>query len=186
MQNIRDLIRPIAAPGQQLNQLLQVGDGFQFLRRLFATEAAIQIGGRDYFTSSIAYMIAVALLDGFQEIAIYGVNLAIGDEWFYQKACAEWWIGLAEGKGVAVYVPSASALLKQYARYGYAQESTPNALTRVMLNGRINHYRAKCEELLRDYHVQLGAMRESESLLQAVEGLEHGADLIAISPAQGT
>lgn len=150
----------------------------------FPIEAATQLAGRDYFTSSIPYMIAIALMDGFEEIGIYGVNLAIGEEYFYQKACAEWWIGLAEGKGVRVYVPSASALLKQHARYGYAQESTPHALTKAMLNGRIGHYRGKCEELLRDYHVQLGAMREAEALLQTAEGLEHGADIISIQPAQ--
>ena len=38
-------------------------------------------------------------LEGFEEIHIYGVNLAIGDEYFYEKPCAEWWIGKLEGEG---------------------------------------------------------------------------------------
>jgi len=148
----------------------------------FPIEAALQLAGRDYFTSSIAYMMAIALMDGFEEIALYGINLAIGDEYFHQKACAEWWIGLAEGKGVKVYVPRASSLLKQWNRYGYHPEVSPGALTKGLLTARINGYRAKCEELLRDYHMQLGAMREGECLMQAIEGQEHGADIVIIQP----
>lgn len=146
----------------------------------FPIETAIQLAGRDYFTSSIAYMIAMAILEGFQEIAIFGVNLAIGGEYFYQKPNAEWWIGMAEGRGISVYVPQASSLLKQHARYGYSLEPEPDMLTKALLNARIASYRQRCEELLRDYHVQLGAMREDEALLQVVEGKERGADIIAM------
>ena len=147
----------------------------------FPIEAAIQLAGRDYFTSSIAYMVAVGIMEGFEEIALYGINLAIGDEYFYQKACAEWWIGLAEGKGITVYVPRASALLKQWSRYGYNPEVSPNALTKKLVKDRQAAYRSKCEELLRDYHIQLGALREAEMLEQVIEGQEHGADIIALS-----
>ena len=146
----------------------------------YPIEAAIQLAGRDYFTSSIAFMIAVAVMEGFEEIHLYGINLAIGDEWFYEKACAEWWIGFAEGRGIKVYVPQASSLCKQYARYGYAPEARPNALTKSLLQSRQMQYRAKCEELLRDYHTQLGALKEAECLMQAIEGQEHGADIVSI------
>lgn len=144
----------------------------------FPIEAAIQLGGRDYFTSSISYMIAAAIMDGFEEIGIYGINLAIGGEYFHQKANAEWWIGQAEGRGLRVYVPAASSLLKQHARYGYSIEPEPNALTIALLKSRIAAYRDRCESLMRDHSVQLGAMRESEALLQIVEGVTHGADVV--------
>lgn len=150
----------------------------------FPIEAALQVAGRDYFTSTIAYMMAIAIMDGFEEIALYGINLAIGDEYFYQKACAEWWIGLAEGKGIRVYVPRASAMLKQWNRYGYHPEASPNALTKILLEARIKSYRATCEQALNNYHIQLGAMREAEALMQAVEGQEHGADLIIMGMQQ--
>jgi hypothetical protein len=148
----------------------------------YPIEAAIKLTGRDYFTSSIAYMIALAILEGFQEIAIYGVNLAIGGEYFHQKPNAEWWIGIAEGRGIKVYVPQAASLLKQHARYGYSLEPEPDLLTKLLLTNRITTYRTRCEELIRDYHVQLGAMREDEALLQVIEGKEHGAAIIALAP----
>ena len=110
----------------------------------FPIEAAIQYaGGRDYFMSSVSFMLALAAMEGFNEVHLYGINLAIGDEYFYQKACAEWWIGLAEGKGIKVYVPRASALMKQWNRYGYHPEATPGMLTKVLLDARMKGYRAK-------------------------------------------
>lgn len=144
----------------------------------FPIEAAIQLAGRDYFTSTIAYMIALALLEGFEAIDLYGINLAIGTEYYHQKACAEWWIGFAEGRGKKVYVPRASAMLKQFARYGYSPEAEPNALTKALIEARIKLYRSECEQALNAYHIKLGALREDEALLQAIEGQEHGADLI--------
>ena len=146
----------------------------------YPIEAAITLAGRDYFTSSISYMIALAMIEGFEEIHLYGINLAIGDEYAYEKPNAEWWIGMALGRGIRVIVPQASSLLKQFARYGYSSEPRPNMLTKKLLLNRINAYRAKCEELLRDYHVQLGAMREDEMLQQAIEGQEKGADIVVM------
>lgn len=146
----------------------------------FPIEHAITLAGRDYFTSSIAYMIALALIEGMEEIHLYGINLAIGEEYTWEKPCAEWWLGMAKGMGVKVYIPQASSLLKQYARYGYAPEARPNALTRALLNARIQHYRSQCEAKLGEYNTFIGAMREAEALIQAIEGQEHGADIVMI------
>lgn len=144
----------------------------------YPIESAITLAGRDYFTSSIAYMIALGIIEGFEEIHLYGINLAIGDEYTYEKPCAEWWIGLAQGRGLKVVVPQASSLLKQYARYGYAPEARPNALTKALLGTRITHYQQQCEAKLAEYHTMLGALRESQALIQAVEGQERGADIV--------
>jgi hypothetical protein len=35
---------------------------------------------RDYFTSSPAFMLALAGIEGFEEVHLYGINLAIGAE----------------------------------------------------------------------------------------------------------
>ena len=86
-----------------------------------------RVSGRDYFTSTIAYMIALAILDGFEEIALYGVDLADDSEYFHQKPCAEYWLGIAEAKGIKVHVHERSSLLKQYHRYGY-EELSPDII----------------------------------------------------------
>lgn len=69
--------------------------------------------GSLYLTSSPAYMIAYALLNGVEELAIYGVDLSISDhEYFWQRPCVESWIGFAKGRGVKVYIPEVSHIGK--------------------------------------------------------------------------
>ncbi len=81
-------------------------------------EKLIAICGRDYFSSSIAYMIALAIAERFTHIHLYGIDLIVGDEWDYQKPNAEFWIGVANGMGITVGIPSESALCRQTWRYG--------------------------------------------------------------------
>jgi hypothetical protein len=148
----------------------------------FPIEEAIAYGKRDYFTSSPAFMLALAGIEGFEEVHLYGINLAIGDEYFFEKACAEWWIGYLEGKGVTVYVPKASSLLKQYRRYGYSIDARPQQSFKVLLTARRDEYRTKAEQLSADLHTVLGAMREDEAIMQIAEGIDHGADIVLVPP----
>ena len=74
--------------------------------------------GRRYFTSSVAYMIALALLHGFEKIEIYGVEMATDSEYTWQRDCVMYWIGRAEGMGIDVYLPPGCNLLKGRL-YGY-------------------------------------------------------------------
>jgi hypothetical protein len=65
-----------------------------------------------YWNSSIAYMLALAIHEGAEEIAIYGVDMKGDDEYGYQKPNMEYLIGLAIGRGIKVTIPDASPLLK--------------------------------------------------------------------------
>lgn len=66
----------------------------------------------DYLCSSVAYMLALAIHEGATEIGIWGVDMAAWEEYGYQRANMEYLIGLARGKGIKVYVPAQSPLLK--------------------------------------------------------------------------
>jgi hypothetical protein len=144
----------------------------------FPIEEIIKYTGRDYFMSSPAFMLALAGMEGFEEIHLYGINLAIGDEYFYEKPNCEWIIGLLQGRGVKVHVPSASSLLKQYKRYGYSHDARPSASLKALLNARVTEYRNREEKLIADISTVRGAKMESEALLQIAEGLDHGADIV--------
>ena len=144
----------------------------------YPIEAAINYLGRDYFMSSVAFMATLAAMEGFQEIHLYGINLAIGDEYFYEKPNAEWVIGVLQGRGIKVVVPIASSLLKQEYRYGYQPQRSANTMTKALLINRRDNYRAQCEQKLNEYHILLGAMRETDSLMQVAEGLDRGADIV--------
>ena len=149
----------------------------------YPIEAAINYTGQDYFTSSVAFMMVLAALEGFEEIHLYGINLAIGDEYFYEKPNAEYLIGFLRGQGIRVYVPQASALLKQYRRYGYHVDARPSQSLKVLLGSRIQEYKSRIERHQMELNTVIGAMRESEALLQLAEGIDHGADVVLI-PAQ--
>lgn len=64
-----------------------------------------------YFTSTLAYMMGIAILEKFERVEIYGFELADEIEYVKQKACAEFWIGYALGKGIEVYTPPKSQIL---------------------------------------------------------------------------
>ena len=81
-------------------------------------------GGRSYFTCSFAFEIALALLEGFEEIGLWGVDLDLGTqrERLVEKPCVEYWLGLAEGRGVTVTLPPGATLLQRPWLYGYDYE----------------------------------------------------------------
>jgi hypothetical protein len=78
-------------------------------------------GRNKYFTSSIAWMLGLAILEGFEEMHIYGVDMAQVTEYFEQRPACEYLIGLAQGRGTKVYVPQTSDLLKSIGVYGFTE-----------------------------------------------------------------
>lgn len=65
-----------------------------------------------YWNSSIAYAFALALAEGATELAVYGVDMVVGDEYAYQRPNMEYLIGMARGMGIPVSIPDASPLCK--------------------------------------------------------------------------
>ena len=60
-------------------------------------------------TSSLAYMMAYAILKGATHINIYGVDMDVSDaEYFYQRPGMYAWIGYAKSQGIQVEIPESS------------------------------------------------------------------------------
>lgn len=72
-----------------------------------------------YYTNTISWEIALATHIGVDEIHIYGVNMATEIEYSSQRPSCEYYIGLARGKGIKVYIPPESDLLKCFYQYGF-------------------------------------------------------------------
>lgn len=73
----------------------------------------------DYFYSTISYMLAHAIVGGFETIGVWGIDLAHDSEYEYQKPSAEYLLGIARGLGIKLVIPPQSALLRGQYRYGY-------------------------------------------------------------------
>lgn len=77
-----------------------------------------------YLTSSFAFMLALAMLEGFERIEIYGFEMGTHTEYHYQKANAEYLIGLALGSGFEIYMPEQCSLCKGK-MYGFESMDVP-------------------------------------------------------------
>ena len=85
----------------------------------FPLRECVKEFGAPYFTNTVAFMIAHALLSGAKEIDIYGVNQASSSEYFYEKSGVEYWLGVANGRGVKVTINGPkSELLRNKDRFG--------------------------------------------------------------------
>lgn len=88
----------------------------------FPIHEAVKEFGIPYFTNTICYMIAYAVLKGAKEIDIFGVNQAGSHEYLEEKGGVEYWIGVAVGRGIKVTINGKdSGLLRFKGRYGNDQ-----------------------------------------------------------------
>jgi hypothetical protein len=131
-----------------------------------------------YFTSSIGFMMAMAIAQGrdadfapipgepiYEWIGLYGIDLAGDSEYVYQRPNTEWFSGFAAGLGIAVEASPASALFKGECVYGYEkppQDTGP--LTRVFLTQQIENIKKEIEKV-----------DEMISKNQAIRNTLHGA-----------
>jgi hypothetical protein len=80
---------------------------------------------RGYMTNQSAYMIALALMSGVTHLAVYGCHYQAKSEYWSQRGSMEYWLGVAEGRGVQVLIPPQCDLLNNPPLlYGY--ESHPD------------------------------------------------------------
>ena len=89
-----------------------------------------------YFTSTIGYMLAIAIADGYDWIGLYGIDLASDIEYQQQRANAEYLVGVAHGLGRTVVVSPKSAILKAGHLYGFEKPIEDNKLLTAMLQHR--------------------------------------------------
>ena len=117
MQNLGEVIQRINKMGVPLVAPFKYAEIPK--SEAFPLEECEKQFGMAYFTNTIAYMIAYALLKGAKEIDIYGVNQASSSEYFYEKSGVEYWLGVANGRGVKISINgSKSELLSNKARFG--------------------------------------------------------------------
>lgn len=98
----------------------------------------VNAGNVRYFTNSFGYMVALAIFMGYKEIHTYGFEMASETEYASQKANAEFWEGIAIGRGVKLVNPEGCSLLgTRVELYGY--EKIPG-ITLMHLEIERNNY----------------------------------------------
>ena len=77
-----------------------------------------------YFTNSVCYMIAMAILEGYERVELYGVNQMGLFEYMEQRRGVEFWVGYALGRGIEVVINEPSKLLTNSADTPYGYEKS--------------------------------------------------------------
>jgi len=79
--------------------------------------------GPYFFTSSIAWMIAMAIEEGADKIGLFGVDMANATEYKDQRLGCQYFCSLAKSMGIEVGVPPESDLLRPAPLYGVCEQS---------------------------------------------------------------
>jgi hypothetical protein len=133
-------------------------------------------GGRPYLTNSIAYMLALAIAEGFQEIGVFGVDMAHDSEYQQQRPSCEYFIGIAQGRGIKVTIPPDCELLKTDFLYGFEQEQLERWNARMVareadLVKKINELDAQMAQATEARAQYRGALQDTQHLRKNWKGL---------------
>jgi hypothetical protein len=79
---------------------------------LYPFEDAFALASMQYFTSSPAYALALAILQGRKKISIHGIEL-VDREYETQKDCIAFWLGFAKGRGVEIELHCMDSIFKR-------------------------------------------------------------------------
>lgn len=89
--------------------------------KVFPKDELVAEFGRDFFSSTFAWMIAYALKQpNIAHIAMYGVDMASRDEYILQRPAFYFWRYLARQRGVEISAPHESDIMQSPPLYGYA------------------------------------------------------------------
>ena len=72
----------------------------------------------DYYNSSIAYMLGLAIYEKYDRIGLWGVDMKESGDWGHaneyrdERPNCEYLLGFAKGRGIEIYLPPDCPLLK--------------------------------------------------------------------------
>lgn len=148
----------------------------------FPEEEANELLGGEYLSSSPAYMMALAILEGATEIGIYGVDMAVDDhEYFHQRPEMYAWIAYAKARGIKIIIPEQSSLF----RGGYVEgrdwggnsrDSGPFTESQFLQKAdqhsqKVAELRAQIDQLQANINAHEGAKQVYEKLAQTARAL---------------
>jgi len=120
-----------------------------------------------YFTNSISWMIAHAILEGATSIGVYGVDMAQSGEYSAQRPSCEYFLGLAAGLGIELVIAETSDLLKSATVYGESDGGLRAKLEQRSkdLGSRTEQVRAEIERLNAALYQLSGAKESNDYIL---------------------
>lgn len=117
--------------------------------------------GKYFFTSSLAWMMAMAIEQKPEVIGIWGVDMSAHEEYGYQRAGMHFFMQKAKDVGIKLAVPAQSDLLMPVPPYGF-KEQWPmwwkQRARREELEGRLQNARNQIQSFKREEYIFSGAL----------------------------
>lgn len=153
-----------------------------------------------YFNNTISYLIALAILMEYQEIHLYGVDMAqdalTGSEYAQQRPSCEFFLGVAMGAGITIHVARGSDLLRTSHLYGFEDgsiivqkhQSRLNELghRKEQLKAELAQLDGRRTQLLGGIQQTDGAMQDNEYWLRTWDQQPHEVMLLSDVPVDDT
>ena len=125
-----------------------------------------------YLTNTISYEIALAIYLGFKEIQVWGVDMAVGTEYEHQRPSCEFWLGVAQGMGITVFIPPQADLLKTRFLYGFEEKQQDIFREKVE--------KARVDLKLKRMKLQHQHDRDAETIQQYIGGEGVASEILKI------
>ena len=98
---------------------------------------------------------------GFEKIALYGIDMSRSEEYRDQRPSCEYFIGVARGMGIDVFVPEESSLLRSAFLYGKEEQK------RVEMDAKLHAHK---DELVAKRTNIVNSVEELQKQQHQVEG----------------
>ncbi len=144
----------------------------RFIRnaKTFPREECLRRFGPYFFTSSIPWMFAKAIIDGAKEIGLFGVDLATTEERRAARPAVQHFIWEAQKEGIRVVAPIESDIMRPPPLYGYVESTAlgrKNAARRQEMKQHLEAMEKEQTELARNIAHMQGAL-EAEQYYDAI------------------
>jgi hypothetical protein len=132
---------------------------------VFDWQSYVSKYGPYFFTSSLAWMMAMAIEEGYEKIALYGVDMAATSEYENQRMGCQYFAQLATAKGIEVGVPPESDLLRPAPLYGICELShawIKQRARNIEMNTRMRENEALIKEKTEELCFLRGALDDQD------------------------
>ena len=119
--------------------------------------------GKDYFTSSFSWMMALAIHMGASEIALFGIDMASRDEYIIQRPGFYFFRYVAQQQGIKVWAPNESDIMQSPGLYAYSDAKPFGRKTlarKKELQDRIDGIKNELQKLQHNLTYLEGAMED--------------------------
>lgn len=123
--------------------------------------------GPYHFCSSVSWMLAWAIEQNPSTIGLFGIDMAAGSEWAYQRPACQHFLGLAKAAGINIVLPAESDLMRHTTLYGIGEHNQRHIRISERIK-EIEQNKARAQQLIQNATLDLARCEGSIDALQYV------------------